>query len=602
MSSMEIRRVLDALPLPVFAKAADHSWIYGNQAFADLIGLDDFIGRDDTTLFNEEQVDIFWREDDLVLGGETSTSFEEIGEGTFALTRKFPITLEDGKPGLIGMIIEAVASPEDLRKTRSDFKSAQAQSNLLLSQLQSKADGHARQYEQRLRSLERERETAQSLAHTDPLTKVRNRLGFQADLQSLSKRCDKMSGSFTLVFIDLDDFKHINDTFGHQMGDRVLCQVADRFNSLGPIFSVSRLGGDEFAVLLECGGQPTHEVKERLRGMADLVFRPVTDFKREVDASGSLGYTRYPFDTKNLSELKRYADLALMKAKKVGKGHIRKFEASDHSDDLRLRQLETGLRTAIDREDISVVYQPIFDTSEGHIQGVEVLARWTHPALGIISPEEFIFIAGRLGLLVHVDQIVLKRACRELGPFIQSGSIEYFSVNASPSDVASLGYATNFLATLRKYRIDPGTVLIEIIETAVMEKSRTARSNLEQLSAAGIRIALDDFGRGYANYRTLLDLPINVLKVDRSLINTITDRPHLIDFLVSIIHMAKALGASTVCEGIETEEEKILAETLGFDALQGFLISRPVGLAQLRTAIELDGEKQTLVEQQRRTA
>lgn len=320
MSSMEIRRVLDALPLPVFAKAADHSWIYGNQAFADLIGLDDFIGRDDTTLFNEEQVDIFWREDDLVLGGETSTSFEEIGEGTFALTRKFPITLEDGKPGLLGMIIEAVASPEDLRKTRSDFKSAQAQSNLLLSQLQSKADGHARQYEQRLRNLERERETAQSLAHTDPLTKVRNRLGFQADLQSLSKRCDKMSGSFTLVFIDLDDFKHINDTFGHQMGDRVLCQVADRFNSLGPIFSVSRLGGDEFAVLLECGGQPTHEVKERLRGMADLVFRPVTDFKREVDASGSLGYTRYPFDTKNLSELKRYADLALMKAKKVGKG------------------------------------------------------------------------------------------------------------------------------------------------------------------------------------------------------------------------------------------------------------------------------------------
>ena len=135
-----------------------------------------------------------------------------------------------------------------------------------------------------------------------------------------------------------------------------------------------------------------------------------------------------------------------------------------------------------------------------------------------------------------------------------------------------------------------------------MEKSRTARSNLEQLSAAGIRIALDDFGRGYANYRTLLDLPINVLKVDRSLINTITDRPHLIDFLVSIIHMAKALGASTVCEGIETEEEKILAETLGFDALQGFLISRPVGLARLRTAIELDGEKQTLVEQQRRTA
>ena len=188
LTSTEIKQMLDALPLPVFAKAADHSWIYGNQAFTDLIGLDDFIGRDDTSLFDEEQVDIFWREDDLVFSGQASTSFEEIGEGTFALTRKFPITLEDGKPGLIGLIIESVACPEDLRKTRSDYKSAQEKNNLLLSQLQNRADGHAKHYEKRLRDLERERETAQSLAQTDPMTKVGNRLGFQADLQSLSKR------------------------------------------------------------------------------------------------------------------------------------------------------------------------------------------------------------------------------------------------------------------------------------------------------------------------------------------------------------------------------------------------------------------------------
>ncbi len=599
MTSDEIKQMLDALPLPVFAKAADHSWIYGNQAFTDLIGLDDFIGRDDTSLFDEEQIDIFWREDNRVFGGQPSTSFEEIGEGTFALTRKFPITLEDGKPGLIGLIIEAVASPDDLRKTRSDYKTAQEQNNLLISQLQGEADGHAKHYEKRLRDLERERETAQSLAQTDPLTKVGNRLGFQADLQTLSKRYDEVSGSFTLAYIDFDNFKHINDTFGHRMGDRLLCQVAERLISIDTIFSVSRLGGDEFAVLLECAEQSTQQVEEQLQNMAEFAFRPITEFKREVKASGSLGFTRYPFDTKNLSELKHYADLALMKAKNAGKGRVRKFETSDHSDDLRMRQLEAGLRTAIKQHDISAVYQPICDADEKKIQGVEVLARWTHPELGSIAPDEFIFIAGRLGLLVHMDQIVLRRACNELAEFLENGSIEYFSVNASPSDVASLGYAKNFLSTLGEFKIDPSAVLIEIIETAVMEKSQTARDNLAELSAAGIKIALDDFGSGYANYRTLLDLPVNVLKVDRSLINTINDKPHLIDFLVSILHMAQALGASTVCEGIETEEEKILARTLGFDALQGFLISRPISVNDLREAIQPQAATQASIGRRR---
>lgn len=587
VSSTEIKQMLDALPLPVFVKAADHSWVYGNQAFAELINLDDFLGRDDTSLFDEEQIEVFWREDDLVFSGQASTSFEEIGEGTFALTRKFPIVLADGKPGLIGMIIEAVASPEDLRKARTDHKIAQETNNLLLSQLQSKADDHAKQYEKRLRDLERERETAQSLAQTDPLTKVGNRLSFQADLQLLSKRYDEKSRSFTLAYIDLDDFKHINDTFGHRMGDRVLCQVADRLNSIGNIFSVSRLGGDEFAVLLECAGQSKQQVEEEIQQMADFVFRPITEFKREVNASCSLGFTRYPFDTKNLSELKHYADLALMKAKKAGKGNVRPFESSDYSDDVRLRQLESGLRTMIEQRQMAVAYQPIFDARKGLIQGVEVLARWTHPDLGPIAPDEFILIAGRLGLLVQLDQIVLRRACAELAGFIEDGTIEYFSVNASPSDVASHGYAKNVLDILAEFNIDPGSVLIEIIETEVMEKSQAARNNLEILSAAGTRIALDDFGSGYANYRTLLDLPVNVLKVDRSLISTINEKPHLIDFLVSIIHMARALGASTVCEGIETKEEKILAGTLGFDALQGFLLSRPVDLDALTTVIRL---------------
>ena len=599
LTSDEIKEMLDSLPLPMFAKDANHRWIYGNQAFTDLIGLDDIIGRDDTSVFDEEQVDIFWREDNLVFSGQASTSFEEIGEGTFALTRKFPVTLDDGKPGLIGLIVEAVASPEDLKKTRSEYRNAQEKNNLLIAQLQSEADGHAKHYEKRLRDLERERETAQSLAQTDPLTQVGNRLGFQADLQSLSKRCDAISGSFTLAYIDLDNFKHINDTFGHRMGDRLLCQVAERLKSVDRIVSVSRLGGDEFAVLLECTERSTAHVEEQIQRIVDFTFQPVTEFKREVKTSGSLGFTRYPFDTKNLSELKHFADLALMKAKKAGKGQVREFETADHSADLRLRQLEAGLAAAIKQQEISAVYQPICEANEERIQGVEVLARWTHPELGSIAPDEFIFIARRLGLLLQLDQVVLRRACKELGGFIDSGAIEYFSVNASPSDVASLGYATNFLDTLRDFNIAPTSVVIEIIETAVMEKSQTARNNLAELSAAGIKIALDDFGSGYANYRTLLDLPINVLKVDRSLINTINDKPHLIDFLVSILHMAQALSASTVCEGIETEEEKVIAQTLGFDALQGFLISRPIDIDDLCNAIRRQAGDRASLESER---
>ncbi len=582
----DIKRIVDGLPIPVFAKAEDHSWIYGNRAFAKLIGLKDFIGRDDTSLFEEEQVDVFWREDDLVFGGEPSTNFEEIGEGVFALTRKYPIILKDGKPGLIGLIIEAVASPEELRQARFDFKNAQEKNNILQSQLEVHAGGHTEWYEERLRNLEQERETAQSLAQTDPLTKVRNRLGFQADMRWLSKRYDETGATFTLAFVDLDDFKNINDTFGHQMGDRVLCNVAERLRSSGSVFSVARLGGDEFAILLDCAGQSAEQVEDEIKRLADFTFRPVKEFKRELNAKGSIGFTRFPIDTKNLSELKRFADLALMKVKSAGKGSVRKFEAADHADDVRLRKLESGLRIAIEADTISAAYQPIFDAGDRTIQAVEVLARWTHAELGVIPPDEFISLAGRLGLLVHVDQLMLRRACQELAPFIQDGSLKYFSVNASPSDVASLGYAQNFLDTLWQHDIDPSAVVIEVIETAIMERSATARSNLEELSTAGVKIALDDFGSGYANYRTLLDLPVSVLKVDRSLISSIDDKPHLIDFLISIIQMARALNAQTVCEGIETNEEMSLATTLGFDALQGFLLGKPFTREELEEAMK----------------
>lgn len=587
MNPKAIKHILDELPIPVFVKDTNHRWIYGNLAFSKLIGLEDFFGLDDNNLFGEEQVVVFWKEDDLVFNGEASTSFEEIGEGVFALTRKYPVTLENGKPGLIGLIIESVACPEELRNARTDFRVAQESANLLVSQLNCKADEHAQQYEMRLLELERERATAQDLAQTDPLTGSRNRLGFQADIQTISKRCDEVPGSFTLAFIDLDDFKHINDTFGHLLGDRVLQEVAKRLMSFDTIFSVSRLGGDEFAILMECTGISAQQIEQQLQRISEFVFKPVKKFGREVGASGSIGFTRYPFDTKNIDELRRFADLALMRAKNAGKQTVRMFESSDHLHDLRQRTLESGLRTAIEQQTLSTAYQPIFDANDGTIQGVEVLARWTHPELGTILPDEFILVARRQGLLVHLDQIVLRRACRELAGLIQSGKVDYFSVNSCPSDIASRGYADNFLDMLSEFKIEPSSVLIEIIETAAMDNSPIARKNLNQLSNTGIRIALDDFGSGYANYRTLLDLPISVLKVDRSLISIIDEKPHLIEFLVSIINMARALDAKTVCEGIETLNEMELARAMGFDALQGFLIGKPMSLDELTSALYL---------------
>lgn len=576
---------MDELPIPVFVKDARHRWIYGNSAFSELIGIADFLDRDDTSIFNDEQVEVFWKEDDLVFSGEVSANFEEIGDGVFALTRKYPIKLSNGKPGLIGLIIEAVASPQDLINTRNKYRASQNETNLLVSQLNQKAEEHSRRYETRLRVLEDERATAQSLAQTDPLTGLRNRLGFHADMQAISKLTDKESGSFTLAFIDLDDFKHINDTFGHMLGDRILETVSARLKAFDQIFSVSRLGGDEFAILMKCSDKSSNQVKANLNEIVNSVFQPVNEFGREIGISGSLGFTRSPFDTQNLTELRRYADLALMKAKTAGKSRVRKFHPSDHSADVRIRTLEAGLKNAIQHDTLSAVYQPIFAAGDGTIRGVEVLARWDHPELGKISPDEFIPVARRLGLLAQLDEVVLRHACEELAGLLDEGAIDYFSVNTCPSDIASRGYAENFLKILCQFGIEPGSVVIEIIETAIMDKSATARSNLNRLSGSGIKIALDDFGSGYANYRTLLDLPINVLKVDRSLISTINEKPHLVEFLTSIVNMARALGASTICEGIETKNEKRLAQSLGFDSLQGFLVGKPVALSELRAAL-----------------
>ena len=418
-------------------------------------------------------------------------------------------------------------------------------------------------------------------AFHDSLTGLANRLLFRDRVEhalELTRRRDRLVAVF---FIDLDDFKTINDSLGHAAGDDLLIAVARRLQAcLRPEDTCARLGGDEFAVMVENVFEPESAVVVARRILAAL-SEPLELFGSNVEVEASVGIAVASRDM-TTSELLRNADLAMYRAKSEGKSRFALFEPEMHTRVLDRLALKAELQRSVAAGEFELHYQPIVALQSGTIAGVEALVRWRHPKRGLIYPDEFIPLAEETGLILPLGRLVLGLACRQARRWQKQGMPDLgISVNLSAKQLASRHLASEVGAALAETRLDPSTLTLEITESVLMLDSQGVITRLEELKALGVKIAVDDFGTGYSSLNYLRRFPVDALKVAKPFIDGLGTSREQERLAAAILRIGATLRLDTVAEGIEEQAQCDLLRKLKCKYGQGYLFSRPVPAVDL---------------------
>ncbi len=423
---------------------------------------------------------------------------------------------------------------------------------------------------------------AERAAAIDALTGLPNRKGITERLDAATARLHRHSKGFAVLSIDLDAFKPVNDRFGHAAGDRLLIEVAQRLTAcIREDDMLARIGGDEFVLLLADVGEPAlaAEIAERLL----VQFR--TPFKVEaelVTVRASIGISLAPGDGHDAQAILACADSALYEVKRANKNGFRLFRAEDDLTVRKRKALSLDLRKAIERDELSVVYQPIVSVATGEVTAFEALLRWTHADQGAISPAEFIGLAEKSGLIHEIGEWVIDQACRaasELPPHVR------MAVNFSLEQFRTANIVAVTLSALARYRLSAERFEIEVTESVLFEDDHVVREAIEALSHAGIRIVLDDFGTGFSSLRHFQDLPISGMKVDRSFVSNIATKPRSAAIIEAMIDLCRKTSIDIVAEGVETAEQLVVLGVMGCAQAQGFWIGRPTPAASLQDTV-----------------
>lgn len=425
-------------------------------------------------------------------------------------------------------------------------------------------------------------------AFHDPLSKLPNRALFMERLERALARAQEKSGKVAVIFLDLDNFKVINDSLGHQVGDELLSAAAHRIKGcVRPGDMTARLGGDEFTVLLEDVTSPEAAVKVAQRIHAQLQAPFLMD-GHEVFVTPSIGITLSTDENANPDSLLRDADVAMYWAKTHGKACYAVFDQHMSSQARERLSLETDLRHAVARQELVVYYQPIVDLQTGAIREVEALVRWKHPTRGLVSPADFIPLAEETGLILQVGQYVLEQACWQVRLWQQelpSDRPLILSVNLSARQFQHSSLLDDISATLTATGIDPTCLKLEITESVMMHNAESTIRTLNQLQALGMQLAVDDFGTGYSSLGYLKRFPLNTLKIDRTFTDGLGHDPEDTAIVCAIISLARALNQVVTAEGIETEAQLAHLRELGCEQGQGYLFSKPLPAAEMRAVL-----------------
>ncbi len=421
------------------------------------------------------------------------------------------------------------------------------------------------------------------LAFLDPLTGLPNRSMYREKADQRLAAGDLES--VQVLLLDLDNFKAINDVLGHQAGDELLIEIGQRLKRCaGPEDLVARLGGDEFVVLLTRTADPGHTAECVLAS----VNAPVVLQGREVRPSLSLGVSGAEPGL-HATDLLRRADIAMYAAKAAGKNCFRPFQPDMMTALLLRSDLDAGLRTAVERGEITVFFQPVMSAVQGRCTQVEALVRWQRPD-GLVPPAAFIPAAESSGLINGIGQEVLRQTCEVLGPWLAENSERSVAVNISGVQMREPRFATAILDTLRESGVSARQLVLEVTESVFLDSAAHAIEQLTELRSHGVRVAIDDFGTGYSSLGRLQYLPVDVLKIDRAFVSVIETGDEQLPILESMIAMAHNLGLQVTAEGIETPVQASRLLRLGSNSLQGFYFARPVPLATLATAEQESAE------------
>lgn len=408
------------------------------------------------------------------------------------------------------------------------------------------------------------------LAHIDPVTNLPNRHAFNERLSSALARVDQFGGNVGLLLLDLDNFKIVNDTLGHQCGDQLLKQVAQRLlETLRSGDAICRIGGDEFAIILESGSMARGD--NVAAKVLEALTAPFEIDVHEIYVTASVGISIYPDDASDMETLTRNADTAMYQAKGKGKNAYEEFHPElDYRVQKRL-SVETKLRKALERGELQLYYQPQINLKDGRLVGLETLLRWNHPELGVVSPAEFIPVAEESGLIVQIGRWAIRTACKQVAAWREAGLGDvHVSVNLSARQTKDAYLVHDIVSSLREAGMRPSQLELEITETVLMENVHANVELLNRLQTAGIRLSIDDFGTGYSSMAYLKRFPIDQVKIDRTFVRDIPGDGDDEAITTAIIAMAHSLGLSVVAEGVETEAQLRFLRDAGCDIMQGY--------------------------------